>query len=124
MRSSINWAPKRRGIRKAINCKTMSEVRDMAKEFVLTKRAVASILMGTVHDPLGIVLPYINNLKLIYRDICRQGTKWDEEISDNMKMRVLEALKHFIDIEKVRFKRKAIFHNATKCTFKIFFDGI
>ena len=89
----------------------------MAEIYGLTKRSVASILMGSCHDPLGIFLPYVNNLKIIYRDICRQGTEWDKPINENMKARVLEALSFFVGIENVQFQRKAIFPEAKKVTF-------
>ena len=95
----------------------------MIDNFGLTKRSVASILMSTIHDPLGFFLPYLNNLKLIYRDICRQGLKWDQSIDDNMKSRVMEALELFIGIEKIQFHRKAIFPESKKITFKVYFDG-
>ena len=95
----------------------------MIELYGLTKRSVASILMWTNHDPLGIVLPYVNNLKFIYRDICRQGTEWDKPISENMKLKVMEALTHFVDIENVQFYRKAIFPEAKKLTFILYFDG-
>ena len=64
-RAKINWSPKKRGIRQAADCKSLAEVKDMAEIYGLTKRSVASILMGTCHDPLGIFLPYVNNLKII-----------------------------------------------------------
>ena len=43
--------------------------------------------------------------------------------SEKMKSRVLEALSHFVEIEKVQFERKAIFSEAKKLTFKFYFDG-
>ena len=52
-RPKINWAPKKRGVRKHSDCKSMAEVKIMVDNFGLTKRSVASILMGTIHDPLG-----------------------------------------------------------------------
>ena len=94
-RPKINWSPRKRGIRKSADCKSMVEVKSMAELYGLTKRTVASILMGTIHDPLGLFLPYVNNLKLVYQDICRQGTEWDKPISESMKLRVMEALNFF-----------------------------
>ena len=122
-RPKINWAPKKRGTRRHADCKSMAEVKTMVDNFGLTKRSVASILMGTIHDPLGFFLPYLNNLKLIYRDICRQGLKWDQPIDDNMKSRVMEALELFIGIENIQFHRKAIFPESKKVTFKIYLTG-
>ena len=81
-RPKINWSPKKRGVRRATDCKTYQEIVDHANIYGLTKRTVASILMGTIHDLLGMVLPFINNLKFIYRDICRENTEWDKQISE------------------------------------------
>ena len=77
--------------------------------------------MGTIHDPLGMVLPFINNLKFIYRDICRENTEWDKQISEKMKLKVIEALNQFVNIEKVKFERKAVFPEAKKLTFKFYY---
>ena len=62
VRPRINWSPKKRGVRKSKDITNMEELQTRASQG-LTKRNVASLLMGTLHDP------YINNLKLIYRDI-------------------------------------------------------
>ena len=123
VRAKINWAPKRRGVRKAVDCKSYQEIVDHANIYGLTKRTVASVLMSTVHDPLGVCLPFVGNLKFIYRDICRENTEWDKQISEKMKSRVLEALSHFVEIEKVQFERKAIFSEAKRLTFKFYFHG-
>ena len=40
-----------------------------------------------------------------------------------MKLKVMEALNNFVNIEKVQFERKAIFPEARKLTFKFHFDG-
>ena len=69
------------------------------------------------------VLPFINNLKFIYRDICRENTEWDKQISEKMKLKVMEALNHYVNIEKVQIERKAVFPEARKLTFKFYFDG-
>ena len=123
VRPKINWSPKKRGVRKSVDCKTYQEIMDHVNIYGLTKRTVASILMGTIHDPLGVCLPYVNNLKFVYRDICRENTEWDKEISEQMKSKVIAALNHFIEIEKIEFERKAIFTEARKLTFKFYFDG-
>ena len=65
-RPKLNWSPKKRGVRKHADCKSMAEVMNMVELFGLTKRSFASILMGTIHDPVSVFLPYLNNLKLIY----------------------------------------------------------
>ena len=68
----INWSVKKRGARKSPDVKNVEELQEHIKENGMTRRSVASILMGLLHDPLQLMAPFINNLKLVYRDICRR----------------------------------------------------
>ena len=103
----------------------MDQLKNHIQDFPLTKRTLASILMGSLHDPLQIMAPYVNNLKLIYRDLCRisLNTSWDEGVPEKIKDRLEEALRHFFKMEKVKFQRKVVFLEAKNVTFKIYFDG-
>ena len=103
----------------------MEQLKIHIQDFPLTKRTLASILMGTVHDPLQLMAPYVNNLKLIYRDLCRisVNTSWDEGVPEKIKDRLEEALQHFFNMEQVEFQRKAVFIQAKEIVFKIYFDG-
>ena len=80
--------------------------------------------MGTLHDPLGFMLPFQMNLKLMYRDISRLKLQWDEPVPKQIKERVLEAVSCFLGkMEKLEFHRKALFKEAVKTTFKIYWHG-
>ena len=74
-------SPRKRGIRKTEGVKTIEELRSHITEFGLTKRSLASILIGSLHYPLQIMAPYVNNIKLIYRDVCRMQTVWYQEVT-------------------------------------------
>ena len=56
VRPKINLSPRKRGVRKAEDVKDMDQLKDHIKEFPLTKRTLASILMGSLHDPLHIMV--------------------------------------------------------------------
>ena len=65
----------------------MDQLKDHIQEFPLTNTTLASILMGSLHDPLHLMAPYVNNLKLIYNDLCRisLNTSWDGSIRGSQK---------------------------------------
>ena len=43
LRPKINWSPKRRGVRKAADCKTYEEILEHVNIYGLTKRTFASV---------------------------------------------------------------------------------
>ena len=71
VRPKVNWSPKKRGVRQAADVKTISELQQHAEKYGMTKRSVASLVIGSLHDPLGFMQPFQSNLKLHFRDICR-----------------------------------------------------
>ena len=72
VKPNIIWSPKRRGARTAQNVENVEDLKIHVQNYPLTRRNLASILMGTLYNPLQIFVPYQNNLKLIYRDLTRQ----------------------------------------------------
>ena len=123
VRPKINWSPRKRGVRKAEDVTNMEELSHHIEQYGLTKRSLASVLMGSLHDPLQIMAPYINNIKLIYRDVCRMGLNWDQEVPEEIKTRLLEALSFFFMMENIEFPRKVVFSSAKSIKFMIYFDG-
>ena len=79
--------------------------------------------MGFLNDPLGFMQPFQMNLKLQFRDICRLKLQWDEPVQAPMKEQILEAVSSFLYMDKIKFHRKALFKEAVKTTFKIYWDG-
>ena len=89
----------------------------------MTKRSVASLVMGTLHNPFGFMQPFQMNLKLCFRDISRLKLQWDEPVPKQIKEKVLEAVSCFFYMDKIKFHRKALFKEAVKTTFKVYWDG-
>ena len=76
----MNYSKKKHRIRIREDFKDIHELAMCVKTHGVTKRNLASLLMGTCHDPLGIIDPYGNNLKIIYRRLCRLGLTWDDKL--------------------------------------------
>ena len=99
------------------------------EQYPLTRRNLASILMGTVYDPLQIFAPYQNNLKFVYRDLTRKlhmqnaSPQWDVPVDKEIQERVLHALSFFFLVEQIQFPRKVLFMDAVQIKIKIYFDG-
>lgn len=47
-----------------------------------TRRGILSVV-GSVYDPLGFLAPFVLPAKLLLRDLCKDRTGWDEEITEN-----------------------------------------
>ena len=54
VKANVNWSPKRRGARQAPNVENVEGLRQHVEMYPLTRRNLASILMGTLYDPLQI----------------------------------------------------------------------
>ena len=123
VRPKVNWSDMKRGARKSPDVKNVEELQEHLKENGMTRRSVASVLMGSLHDPLQLMSPFINNLKLAYRDIYWLKIPWDEKVPENIISRIIEELNYFFKIETVEFQWKAVFSEADEVRFKIYFYG-
>ena len=56
--------------------------------------------------------PFVNNIKLVYRDLFRMQVTWDQKVPEKIEERIVEALSFFFKMEKIRFHRKAVFSAA------------
>ena len=63
-----------------------------SKDHEVTKRGVLQKL-ASVYDPLGLAAPVTLMGKIIYRDICDRGCKWDSDLPDDLKERWKRWLK-------------------------------
>ena len=109
---------------------------------VINKRYVLSIL-SKVYDPLGILSPITINIKLFFQDLCRTKISWDEELSEQLKVKrkgIIENLFKYCDIRLQRnylhgellskvvaielhgFSDASIKAYAAVCYFKIIFS--
>ena len=59
----INWSPRHRGARRAPDITTHADLVEYIASNLVTKRHVASMVMGTMFDSLQIFCPYRTNLK-------------------------------------------------------------
>ena len=120
---NINYTKVKRGARSGRSLISAADLDEYINEFPLRKSSIASLIVGTCHDPLGISLPYLMNLKFLFRKLIHQELGWD----DLLKGDNLEEAKRYIlllfNLEKIQLPRQALFFNAKKITFQIFFDG-
>ena len=68
------------------------------------RREVLSIV-SSVYDPLGFAASLILPAKKILRDLCREDIEWDEEVSEEYRIRWGGWLNDLPLLEKVRVRR-------------------
>ena len=100
----INWSPRHRGARKAPDITTHADLVEYIASNPVTKRHVASMVMGTMFDSLQIFYPYRTNLKLIYRDVCRMSLEWDTFVGEEITKKIIESLVLIMSIFQFRGK--------------------
>ena len=123
LRPRINWSRKRRGAREAPDVQTKEQLDHHIRKYPITKRNLASIVMGTLYDPLGLGQPYNNNLKSLFREVCRLELDWKDQIPQEIQDRLVEALNFFLTLNQVMFPRRAMFLESKLIEFCLFFDG-
>ena len=92
---------------------------DFPKKF--TKR-LALKLNHTLYDPAMLLQPWIQKLRLAYRDILiytkeKEISGWDTELPDNFRNTWIDLTMEMFDIEDLRFPRSVVPKNYDK-TFK------
>ena len=122
-RLNINWSRIRRGARSDSPLQNMEGFDEYCKKHPLTKRAVASLIQGVLHDPLQMYGPYLNNLKYVFRKIVLRGLDWKDKVDDDLVLELKEAIGLLFDLPKIKFPRRAMFHEASAIEIYIFFDG-
>ncbi|KAG1656930.1 hypothetical protein GQR58_023669 [Nymphon striatum] len=74
---------------------------------VVTKRLVLSSI-AKIFDPLGFITPYTIAAKILFQDICKRGSDWDEELPVKYKNIWEQWLNELKDLQHVRFPRKLL----------------
>ncbi|XP_065092537.1 uncharacterized protein LOC135713357 [Ochlerotatus camptorhynchus] len=69
-----------------------------------TKRDVLRVMMS-VYDPLGLISHYMVYLKLLFQEIWREGSSWDDEIGVRQLMKWKNWLQLLPEAESVRVPR-------------------
>lgn len=123
VRTNFNWSKIKRGARTGPPLEKVEDINDYFIKYPLTKRAVASIVMGVCHDPLGIVQPYINNFKFVYRKLVGQQLDWNDEVGDDIKEEMKTAITMMFNVDKMKFPRRVAFIEAVAIEVLVFFDG-
>ena len=55
--------------------------------FLKTNRQLEEEYYSSVYDPLGFAVPFILPAKKILQDLCREDIGWDEEVSEEYRIR-------------------------------------
>ena len=112
LRLRFNMSKKRRGMRLEADIPDYDEFENYVKQRSLTKRNLASLLAGCVFDPLCLAAPYLANLKIAYRRVCRQIDKWDQFIPIAEQEIVCKTVKHLFAVNDILMPRSAFVHGA------------
>ena len=122
-RKNFNWTKIKRGARTGPSLTRAEDIDEYMQDYPLTKKAIASIVMGCCHDPLGLIDPYKNNFKFIFRSISGQDLEWKDEVDDEVKAEMKKALTTFLNMEDFKVPRQCVFGDAEEINFIFYFDG-
>ena len=123
LRTNLNWSKIKRGARTGESLTRVEDIDQYMEKYPLTKKAVASVVMGCCPDPLGLADPFKNNFKQIFRSIAGQELDWKDEVDENVKADMKKAITTFLKMGDLRFPRQAVFWDADEIHFQFFFDG-
>ena len=123
LRTNFNWSKIKRGARSGPPIEDLDNIEEYFKKYPLTKKAMASIVMGACHDPLQIVAPFTNNLKFLYSKAVKENLDWNQEVSKQIKVDMIKAIKTMFGISKLKFPRQVAFIEATSIEIITYFDG-
>lgn len=123
LRTNVNWSKIKRGARTGPSLTKPEDIDEYMKIYPLTKKAIASVVMGCVHDPLGLADPYKNNFKYIFRSISGKDLEWKDEVDDDIKAEMKKALTTFLNMGDFKVPRQCVFSDAKEINFILYFDG-
>ena len=82
----------------------LTEIAERAKGLPATKRNTLRLLAG-IFDPLGIMGPVTVKVKIIFQDVCRQRSGWDDPLQGEVKRGVESWIKSLIDCQTITIHR-------------------
>ena len=123
LRLKFNISKKKRGIRMEPDILSFSEFSDTVARVGLTKRNIASLLAGVIFDPLCLLSPYISNLKIAYRNVCRKTKDWDEKIAVAEQNLVTKTIEKLFKVQNILIPRAVFLQGALKYNLMFFFDA-
>ena len=86
-----------------------------------TKHQILSAL-AKVYDPLGFLTAYLMLGKILIQEIWMNGTDWDVEISEPLKIRAQNWVEQQKNLDKIRVKRTLI-EKGGKIQIHVFCDA-
>ncbi|XP_055902932.1 uncharacterized protein LOC129939084 [Eupeodes corollae] len=70
----------------------------------ISKREILKTIMR-IFDPLGLISHYIIRGRIILQEVWREGSNWDEPISNHLREQWKEFINELISIEKLKIPR-------------------
>ena len=123
LRTNLNWSKIKRGARTGPSLTKPEDIDEYMKIYPLTKKAIASVVMGCTHDPLGLADPYKNNFKFLFQRISGQNLDWKDEVDDDVKKEMKKALTTFLNMGDFKVPRQCVYGDAQEIDFIFYFDG-
>ncbi|XP_069109596.1 uncharacterized protein [Argopecten irradians] len=90
-----------------------------------TRRGILS-MVSSVYDPLGIASPFILTAKSILQNLCKQGIRWDDDITDTDLRKWNTWISQLHELENVEVERcykPSDFGNVTSVQLHSFSDA-
>lgn len=96
----------------------------MSTDYAPTKREVLRTVMR-IFDPLGLISHYLIRGRIVMQKIWREGTDWDEPISEELRVEWQEFVMELKNIEKIRIPRRyaTIEPSESRVTLVTFVDA-
>ncbi|KAH9390442.1 hypothetical protein TYRP_023020 [Tyrophagus putrescentiae] len=88
----------------------------------ITKRLFSSLL-ARIYDPLGLVSPYIIQLRLFLRKVWQLGLDWDDPLPDDLREEALIALRDTKLINTVSLQRNVLPLNGQASKLFVYCDA-
>ena len=123
LRLKFNMSKKKRGVRTEPDIKSYKEFEERVNSMGLSKRNLASLLAGIIYDPLCLLSPYISNLKIAYRNVCKKVKDWDERIGPSETRLVIRTVEKLFKVQNVLLPRAAFLQGAKRYDLLFFFDA-
>ena len=75
-----------------------------AKELPSTKRSILRVV-AKLYDPLGFMSPLFTAVKILFQDLCKSKTDWDEPICDELNFKYTKWLFDLMKVHSISIDR-------------------
>ena len=79
-------------------------------------------LVSSIFDPIGLLAPFVNKLKIIIQSLWKRGQSWDQQIPDDIQPIVDKLVAQYRQIPHIAFPRR-IFRSTTPVDLHVFTDA-